>query len=99
MVEVLSLLKLILGLGTLLILAFFVLLSLPQSQLPGICRQAANWLLAAFCAIYVLSPIDLLPEAFLGPLGLFDDAVAVVAGVSAGVAAYRSHNQGKGHEG
>ncbi len=33
-------------------------------------------------AIYIISPIDLLPEAFLGPLGTFDDILAVIAGVA-----------------
>lgn len=28
-------------------------------------------------AIYALSPIDILPEAILGPLGLIDDGIAV----------------------
>jgi uncharacterized membrane protein YkvA (DUF1232 family) len=32
-----------------------------------------NWLLI-LSLIYILSPIDLIPEAFLGPLGLIDDA-------------------------
>lgn len=27
--------------------------------------------------IYLLSPVDLIPEAFLGPLGLVDDAAAL----------------------
>ncbi len=32
-------------------------------------------------ALYLVSPIDLVPEAVLGPLGLVDDAGAVVAAV------------------
>jgi uncharacterized membrane protein YkvA (DUF1232 family) len=94
MVEFLGLMKLVLGLGTLVILALLIMLSLPQSQLPRVFGQAANWMLAGFCALYALSPIDILPEALLGPFGLFDDAVAIVAGVSAGVAAWRArHNE------
>lgn len=96
MVEFLSLLKLVLGLGTLIILAFFIMLSIPQSQLPRVCGTASNWLLAAFCAIYAISPIDILPEALLGPFGLFDDAVAIVVGVKAGVAAWRARYQPHG---
>ena len=30
-------------------------------------------------AVYLISPIDLLPEAILGPLGLVDDAGVLVA--------------------
>ena len=29
--------------------------------------------------LYVLSPIDLLPEAYLGPVGLIDDGGALLA--------------------
>jgi uncharacterized membrane protein YkvA (DUF1232 family) len=29
------------------------------------------------CIVYIISPIDLAPEAFLGPFGLFDDCGAV----------------------
>ena len=32
-------------------------------------------------ALYLISPIDLLPEAVLGPLGLVDDAGAMAAAV------------------
>ncbi len=28
--------------------------------------------------IYTLSPIDLLPEAFLGPVGLIDDSIVTL---------------------
>lgn len=28
--------------------------------------------------LYTLSPIDLLPESFLGPFGLFDDGFAML---------------------
>src|SRR5688572_1518608 len=45
--------------------------------------QASGWLMgnklkAILCLIYVLSPIDLMPEAVLGPLGLADDVVAAI---------------------
>lgn len=93
MVEFLSLLKLILGLGTLLILALLLMFSLPQSQLPKVCGQASKWLLAALCAIYVVSPVDFLPEAMLGPFGVFDDLAAVVIGVKAGIAAWQARQQ------
>jgi uncharacterized membrane protein YkvA (DUF1232 family) len=38
--------------------------------------------LAVFGVGYVLSPIDLLPEIFFGPLGFLDDVVIVAACVS-----------------
>ncbi len=33
--------------------------------------------LIVLVAVYVLSPIDLLPEALIGPLGFLDDAALV----------------------
>ncbi len=33
--------------------------------------------LAIVTILYVLSPVDLLPEAILGPLGLIDDAALI----------------------
>jgi len=35
-----------------------------------------------FMILYVISPIDLIPEALLGPLGLFDDLIVVLGGAS-----------------
>ena len=32
----------------------------------------------AVCIIYVVSPVDLIPEVFLGPLGLADDSLALL---------------------
>lgn len=33
------------------------------------------------CLAYLVSPIDLLPEAFLGPLGLPDDLLAIFVAI------------------
>ena len=38
-----------------------------------------NMRLILLLGIYALSPFDLLPEAFLGPLGLLDDGLATGA--------------------
>lgn len=69
--------------GTLLGVAFFVLLSMPQSQLRAFLLPIAGWVMAIFCGIYCISPIDIVPEAFLGPFGLVDDLGAVAAGLAA----------------
>ncbi len=34
-----------------------------------------DWVIGIVCCIYILSPIDLAPEALLGPFGLADDLV------------------------
>ena len=52
--------------------------------------QIFGWVFAAFCVIYFVSPVDILPEAFLGPFGLVDDIGAVIAGVASARAAWRA---------
>jgi uncharacterized membrane protein YkvA (DUF1232 family) len=54
-----------------------------------------GWGFAVLCALYCISPIDLLPEAFLGPFGLVDDAGAAVVGLMSAVAAYRAGRPAK----
>jgi uncharacterized membrane protein YkvA (DUF1232 family) len=77
--------------GSALTLTMLILVSLPQSKLRAALVQIFGWLFAAFCLFYFASPIDLLPEAVLGPFfGLFDDAAAVIAGVAAARAAWRA---------
>lgn len=69
--------------GTLLGVAFFVLLSMPQSQLRAFLLPIVGWGVAIFCGIYCISPVDIVPEALLGPFGLVDDLGAVAAGLTA----------------
>jgi len=35
-----------------------------------------NWIIFGIilCCIYIISPVDLMPEVLLGPLGIIDDA-------------------------
>lgn len=65
---------------TVLVIAFMIVLAMPQSQMREVVK---NGLLAVACVIYVLSPIDFIPEIALGPLGVVDDIGAVVVGVIA----------------
>lgn len=73
--------------GTLLCGAFLVLLAMPNSKLRQVLMPVFGWAFAAFCAFYAISPIDLAPEALLGPFGLIDDVGAVIAGIAAAKAA------------
>ena len=38
--------------------------------------QTYEWLLMIAATIYLLSPVDIIPELLLGPLGLVDDTAA-----------------------
>ncbi len=52
--------------------------------------QIVGWAFAALCAIYVICPIDVLPEAILGPLGFADDFGTLISGIGAAMAALRA---------
>ena len=69
--------------GTALCVSFAVLLSLPQSQFRAFLLPIVGWGVAIFCGIYCISPIDIVPEALLGPFGLVDDVGAFAAGLTA----------------
>ncbi|XP_021760415.1 E3 ubiquitin-protein ligase RNF170-like [Chenopodium quinoa] len=61
----------------------------PQRSLPFIIR--ARIYLAVFCsAIYVLSPVDIIPEGVLGIIGLVDDLILVLTCFLHVAALYRS---------
>lgn len=40
-------------------------------------RKTIKWVKILVILIYLVSPVDILPEAVLGPLGLVDDAAAL----------------------
>ena len=52
-------------------------------------RSIRGALLLVALIAYVLSPLDLLPEAFLGVLGLADDALVVLVGAAIYLAQFR----------
>lgn len=76
--------------GTAIVLGLMTLLSLPQSQLRATLLPILQWAFVIFCGIYCLSPVDLVPEALLGPLGLADDALMAIAGVASAIAARKA---------
>lgn len=90
MSEVFGVIKLVILCGSVLLLALMILVSMPRSKTRDVLVQVVGWAFAFFCGAYVVSPLDVLPEAFLGPLGLFDDAGAVVAGFMSARAAWNA---------
>jgi len=76
--------------GTASAITLMVLANKPHSPLRDLIVQVLGWVFAAFCAIYLLLPIDFLPEAFLGPFGLPDDVAAAIAGFISAKAAWRA---------
>lgn len=76
--------------ATLLAGALMVLVSMPHSPIRDLMVRVCGWLFTLLCAVYFVSPVDVLPEAFLGPFGLPDDVAAVVAGFLSAGAAWRA---------
>jgi uncharacterized membrane protein YkvA (DUF1232 family) len=91
MEQVFDVLKLMLALGAGLLLAFMVLLALPKSQLRGFLLQVVGWALAVFCGVYVVSPIDVIPDV-IPVVGWIDDVGAAVVGVTSAVMAINAKN-------
>lgn len=92
-----ELLRLMVMFGGLILITFMVLLSLPQSKLREIVMPFVAWGFVVLCTVYVISPLDVLPEAFLGPFGLVDDFGAAVLGVTTALATINARKQKKPH--
>jgi uncharacterized membrane protein YkvA (DUF1232 family) len=63
--------------GTVLMLTMLVLASLPKSKFRDVAMQVMHWTSAGFAGLYVASPVDIVPEVFLGPFGFIDDLFAL----------------------
>ena len=48
----------------------------------NIAKTTMKLFVLLFMILYALSPIDILPEALLGPIGLIDDLVVIIFGLS-----------------
>ena len=68
--------------GTVLTIALFVMLSLPDSQLRTFLMPIVWWGVAILCGVWCISPLDPIPDV-LFPVGFADDAGALIAGISA----------------
>ena len=79
--------------GMAVVIAFLILLAMPKSELRKVLMPIVGWAMAIFCGIYAISPVDIAPEAVLGPFGLIDDIGAVVMGVTAAKAAMRASEE------
>lgn len=88
----LGLLKLGAVLAAMLMLAFLVLLSLPKSRLRAVVMKLAGYGIALFSAVYVVSPLDGVPDV-IPIVGWIDDAGALVAGIGGLIAARKAKRE------
>jgi len=79
--------------GTVLAIAAVVALSLPKSRLRAVLTEFCGWAFMALCAVWAISPVDLFPEAALGPFGLVDDLGAVFLGWQSSKAAMKARQE------
>jgi uncharacterized membrane protein YkvA (DUF1232 family) len=93
MTEIFATIRLIAVLVVVLLLGFGVLLALPHSKLKELVQPFVGWAIAALSVAYIASPLDVMPEIFLGPFGLVDDLAALAVGIASAVAAMKA---GKG---
>jgi uncharacterized membrane protein YkvA (DUF1232 family) len=75
--------KLLIMGGIAITIVLMVTLALPQSPMRDFLKPIVSWCFAIFCAFYVISPLDVVPEAALGPFGLIDDIGAIIAAIMA----------------
>lgn len=73
-------LTVMLGCGTIFAIVSVIALSLPQSRFRTVLNEVLGWAFAVLCGFYCLSPVDVMPEAVLGPFGFIDDAGAIFLG-------------------
>jgi uncharacterized membrane protein YkvA (DUF1232 family) len=73
--------------------ASVVALSLPKSRLRTVLTEILGYGFVAFSAFYCVSPIDILPEAALGPFGYLDDLGALYGGYVAWQSAMKARRE------
>lgn len=73
--------------ATLLAGTFLVLLAMPKSRLRCFLLEILGWLGTALAALYIVCPIDLIPD-FIPVAGWIDDGGALVGGIMTAMTAY-----------
>lgn len=94
MTEIFSTIRLMAMIGGGLLLALLILLSLPHSRLKEIVLTVLGWAMTAASLVYVISPLDCLPDV-IPVVGWADDVMALVVAVTSAMAAMNAGNGAK----
>src|SRR5262245_38080515 len=89
MSEIFSTIRLLILCGGGLMFALMLFLSLPNSHLKQVVMPFVLWAVMALSIAYVISPIDIVPDVFLG-VGWIDDLVAMGVAIGSGVSAWQA---------
>lgn len=72
--------------GTIILLAFMILIALPKSKFRNFVLQIVGWGMTIFCGVYTVCPIDVIPD-FIPGLGFLDDGGAIIGGIASAIMA------------
>ena len=80
MTEILETVRFIGGCASVIVVAFLVMLALPKCKLRSMVMEIGGWVMVGLCALYVVSPIDVIPD-FIAGFGFTDDATVLYAAI------------------
>jgi hypothetical protein len=92
MEQVFGCFKVVVIAGAAVIALLLVLLSLPKSRLRSVLFEAFFWAVTAAAVVLVVSPVDTIPDIFVG-LGQLDDLMYVVGSIGSAMLAVRQRRQ------
>lgn len=83
--------------SVLFLVVIMILMALPKSRLRGVFLTISGWvmkLLALLCLVYMISPLDVIPDA-IPVAGYADDVVALILGLTSAIGGYSTSRAGR----
>ena len=80
---------------------FLILVALPKSRLRAVTLTISGWVMklpALLCLVYVINPLDLIPDA-IPVAGFADDLLALLIGTASTIGGFSSSKTGRRENG